>query len=80
MPNTTRVITALIAGAAVGAVIALLLSPDNGEENRDTLADWVRGARYKAGSLAERGINAVRSITTQDLTDIPDEVERSLGV
>lgn len=80
MVNPTKIVTALVAGAAVGAILALLFSPESGEENRGSFAEWVKETGIKAGAFASKSVNAVKSLGTQDLTDIPDEVERSLGV
>ncbi len=84
MNNQSKIITALLAGVAVGTVLGLLFSPESGDENREGLAGWVKdvydSSREKAGVIAERGANALRSVRSQGIVDISDEVERSLGV
>lgn len=84
MSNQTKIIAALLAGVAVGAVAGLLLSPDSGEENREELAGWFkdmyRSSKEKAGELAEKGKNAVKSAQSKEFASATDDVEKTLGV
>lgn len=43
MKNQSRIIAAVLVGAAAGAAIALLLAPERGEALRDDIADFVNG-------------------------------------
>ena len=38
-------LVAFLAGAAAGAAVALLTSPKNGREMRETVGSWIRAAR-----------------------------------
>lgn len=84
MSNQSKIIAALLAGVAVGAVAGLLLSPDSGEENRDELTGWLkdmyRSSKEKAGELAEKGKNAVKSTQPGGFASATDDVEKTLGV
>ena len=66
MKDTSRVIAALLIGAAAGAALGLLLAPEKGETVREGIADFVNdlldAAKNKAQSttndLKEYGTNA----------------------
>jgi gas vesicle protein len=45
--ETSNVLVAFLAGAAVGGVAALLLAPTSGEETRKKIADSLRKAKDK---------------------------------
>jgi gas vesicle protein len=45
---------AFLAGALVGAGIALLFAPKTGPEMREQIADWAQRAREKAREAAAR--------------------------
>ncbi len=53
-----NLLLAFLVGAAAGAAVALLASPKNGREMRNSLASWLR--RSGAGDAMERAVSAVR--------------------
>jgi len=67
MKDQTKIIAALLVGAAAGAALGLLLAPDSGEGLRGDIADYVNDlmssakvkARSTADGLKEYGNNAV---------------------
>ena len=83
MSNQSKIIAALLAGVAVGTVVGLLFSPDSGEENREGLAEWFKdlydSSKEKAGDLAEKGMNAVKSAKSKG-AGLHEDVEKTLGV
>jgi gas vesicle protein len=40
MKNNSKILLALLAGAAAGVVAAILLAPDEGKESRKKLGQW----------------------------------------
>jgi len=53
-----NLLLAFLAGAAAGAVVALLTSPKSGKEMRESLASWLR--RSGAGDAVERAVRVAR--------------------
>ncbi|MDT3401645.1 YtxH domain-containing protein [Mucilaginibacter terrae] len=57
MKDQTKIIAALLVGAAAGAAIGLLLAPESGSELREDIADYVNDlvdkTKNKAQSTAE---------------------------
>jgi gas vesicle protein len=53
-----NLLLAFLAGAAAGAVVALLTSPKNGQEMRESLATWMR--QSGAGDAMNRAVRAAR--------------------
>jgi gas vesicle protein len=53
--NGAGVLMAFIAGAAVGAAVALLFAPATGEETRDYLGQRAREGRDRAADAARQG-------------------------
>ena len=53
--NGAGVLLAFIAGAAVGAAVALLFAPATGEEARDYLGQRAREGRERAADAARQG-------------------------
>ncbi len=55
MKDQTRVIAALLIGAAAGAALGLLLAPEKGETIRDGIADyimiWLKPAKKRLKQL-----------------------------
>ncbi|MCC6580976.1 MAG: YtxH domain-containing protein [Phycisphaeraceae bacterium] len=57
-----RLITALGAGAIVGAGVAILFAPHSGKETRDMLASKANEIEDTAGDVIERGKNIVNEV------------------
>ena len=53
-----NLLLAFLAGAAAGAVVALLTSPKSGKEMRESLASWLR--QSGAGDAVNRAVRAAR--------------------
>ena len=53
-----NLLLAFLAGAAAGAVVALLTSPKSGKEMRESLASWLR--QSGAGDAVERAVRVAR--------------------
>ena len=60
MKDQAKVIVALLAGAAVGAAVALLLAPSSGSELREDIADYVDDVVGSARNKAESAANSIR--------------------
>jgi gas vesicle protein len=79
MENTSKVIFALLAGAAAGSIIGLLLAPESGEETRKKLAQSAQKfnehLKSSINELAEKGQKALHEIseTVEDLKKITEE-------
>jgi gas vesicle protein len=52
------ILLAFLAGAAAGAVVALLTAPKSGREMRESVGSWVR--RGGAGDAVNRALRAAR--------------------
>jgi gas vesicle protein len=53
--NGASILVAFIAGAAVGAAVALLFAPASGEETREYLGQRAREGRERAADAARQG-------------------------
>ena len=64
MVNTNKLVTGLIAGAALGAVAGLLFAPKPGKESRQIVAARADELRQKADELRNKAggyVDAMRS-------------------
>ena len=57
--NGTTVLLAFLTGAALGAVAALLLAPQTGQESRDQLRGYARRAEDSLRDVADKASEAV---------------------
>lgn len=57
--NGAGILVAFIAGAAVGAAVALLFAPAAGEDTREFLAQKAREGRDRANDAARQGREAL---------------------
>ncbi len=53
--NGASILVAFIAGAAVGAAVALLFAPTTGDETREFLGQRAREGRERAADAARQG-------------------------
>jgi len=70
--NGAGVLLAFIAGAAVGAAVALLFAPAPGEETREILGQRARDGADRAAETARRG----RDILNRQRDSVSSAVER----
>ena len=81
MDNGSRILTAFLAGAAVGALLGLLYAPAPGSETRQNLSEGAKRISDKVKAKAEAGMSYVSSLkdkandTINDLLRTQDESE-----
>ncbi|KGE14918.1 YtxH domain-containing protein [Sphingobacterium deserti] len=86
MNENSKIVTALLAGLAAGAVLGLLFAPDKGSETRDkiqdSLADLGDAIKERAeeqldqlNDLKEKLVAAVKSKVSHVESAIDDEIE-----
>jgi gas vesicle protein len=89
MKDQTKIIAALLVGAAAGAAIGLLLAPESGSELREDIADYVNDlvektkdkAKVTGDDLKEYGNNLVDKAKSKlngvlgTMSDYEDEAE-----
>jgi len=90
MKDQTKIIAALLIGAAAGAALGILLAPDSGESTRGGIAEYVNDlvesamgkARSTADNLKEYGSNAVeraRSKFNDSIEDVKAHSSNGVG-
>lgn len=58
--NNTKLIGALLLGAAVGVAIGVLLAPDKGAETRKKIAEDAEDLKHEAEEEVQEVINAIK--------------------
>ena len=66
------VVIAFVAGALVGAAVALLLAPATGEETRECLGERAREGRKRASDAARQG----RDVMSKQRDNLVEAFER----
>ena len=83
MKNQSKIIAAMLAGVAAGAIIGLLLSPEDGEGTRSDITAWLKDAyersKEKTSDLAAKGLNVIKA-GQQSADNNIDHAESALGV
>lgn len=67
MKDQSKVIVALLAGVAAGAILGLLLAPDSGKESRGKIADL-------ANDLADKVMPGSKALHSEE------DPEKALGI
>ncbi len=86
MNDNGKIVTALLAGVAVGAVLGLLFAPEKGSETRDkineSLADLGEAIKERAeeqfdqiNDLKEKLVSIVKSKASKMEVALDDEIE-----
>lgn len=70
--STSKMILALLAGAAIGAGAALLLTPNDGKTNRKKLKE-------KVDELSEEFCDSLQEKAEKIIDDIEEEIEDIAG-
>ena len=71
--NGASILVAFIAGAAVGAAVALLFAPTTGEETREFLGQRAREGRERAADAARQG----REILNRQRDNVTNAFDRA---
>ncbi|MNJ86374.1 YtxH-like protein [compost metagenome] len=58
--NVSKVVGALVAGAAIGVATGILLAPDKGKKTREKLLDDAKDLADKVKDRANNGINSIK--------------------
>lgn len=64
MKDQTKIIAALLVGAAAGAAIGLLLAPESGSELREDIADYVNDLVEKTKTKAQDAAGDVKEYSS----------------
>lgn len=62
MSSNSKVILALLGGAAIGAVLGILFAPDKGSETRHKIVDKAKGFGEKARHKFAEGFQKVKNV------------------
>lgn len=73
----TQSVFAFLAGAALGAAVALLVAPDSGKNTRHKIADKVREGKERALELAEEGKEKARELVGKGQQKAKEMVEKN---
>lgn len=67
MNNNSKVLLALLAGAAIGAAAGILFAPERGSETRERLSDALKDLGQSIKDLASSGLDEVNE-TAEKIT------------
>jgi gas vesicle protein len=76
--NNSKILVAALAGAAAGAIAALLLAPGSGEELRNQIREGARKITDDLSASLQSGINNFAKGKSQ-VSDLVNEAANSFG-
>jgi gas vesicle protein len=79
MKDQAKIIVALLAGAAVGAAVSLLLAPSSGAQLREDIADYVDDIISSAKNKAESTANNLREFGSNTLERSKSRFRSAVG-
>lgn len=72
--DNTKVVVALLAGVAIGALVGLLLAPDSGAEIRSSLSNSIKDLGATIADKAKAGKDKVSDLTGQAVDAVKNKV------
>lgn len=76
MKDSGKVVTALLAGLAAGAVLGLLFAPEKGSETRDKLNDSLSDLGDAIKERAEQQIDQLNDLKEKVLAAVKSKAEK----
>lgn len=73
--NTTKVVVALLAGLAAGAVLGILFAPDAGSETRDKLNDSLKNLGDSIKETAAAEIDSLTGLKEKVLNNLKTKLK-----
>jgi len=77
MKDSGKVVTALLAGLAAGAVLGLLFAPDKGSETRDKINDSLADLADAVKERAEQQIDSLNDLKDKVLASVKSKAAKA---
>ena len=77
MKDSGKVVTALLAGLAAGAVLGLLFAPEKGSETRDKINDSLADLADAIKERAEQQIDQLNDLKEKVLASVKSKSEKA---
>lgn len=77
MKDSGKVVTALLAGLAAGAVLGLLFAPEKGSETRDKINDSLADLADAIKERAEQQIDQLNDLKEKVLASVKSKAEKA---
>ena len=79
MKDQTKIIAALLVGAAAGAALGLLLAPDSGETTRDSIAEYINDLIEAAKDKAQTTASGVKDYSNNVYNNAKSKISGLVG-
>ena len=80
MKDSGKVVTALLAGLAAGAVLGLLFAPERGSETRDKINDSLSDLADAIKERAEQQIDSLNEIKEKVLASVKAQANQAESI
>lgn len=80
MKDSGKVVTALLAGLAAGAVLGLLFAPEKGSETRDKINDSLSDLADAIKERAEQQIDSLNEIKEKVLASVKAQANQAESI